>query len=96
MQPNEQGRYLIEPLEVELGLWSGSYQNQAQLWLRWWDTSGNMLLIGSERAETEHERAETAEKAQRDAIPRLLELGLNIEQIASALSLSVEEVQSHM
>ncbi len=103
MQPNEQGRYLIEPLEVELGLWSGSYQNQAQLWLRWWDTSGNMLLIGSERAETEreraeteHERAETVEKAQRDAIPRLLELGLNIEQIASALSLSVEEVQSHM
>ncbi|MDF5719634.1 MAG: Uma2 family endonuclease [Rhizonema sp. PD37] len=103
MQPNEQGRYLIEPLEVELGLWSGSYQNQAQLWLRWWDTSGNMLLIGSERAEIERERveierkrAETAEKAQRDAIPRLLELRLDVEQIASALSLSVEEVQSYM
>jgi Uma2 family endonuclease len=122
MQPNEQGRYLIEPLGVELGLWSGAYQNQSQLWLRWWDTSGNLLLTGSERAEleyeraetertraeTEHERAEleyeraetertraeTAEKAQQDAIPRLLELGLTTEQIASALSLPVGEVKS--
>lgn len=59
MQPNAQGRYLIEPLQVELGLWSGTYQNQTQLWLRWWDTSGNMLLIGSERAEMEREHAET-------------------------------------
>jgi Uma2 family endonuclease len=115
MQPNKQGRYLIEPLEVELGLWSGTYQNQTLLWLRWWDTSGNMLLIGSERAEierqraeaeheraeAEHERAETerrnaetAKKAQRDAIPQLLELGLTIEQIAPIISLSVEEVKS--
>ncbi|MUG92944.1 Uma2 family endonuclease [Scytonema sp. UIC 10036] len=117
MQPNVQGRYLIEPLEVELGLWSGTYQNQTQLWLRWWDTSGNMLLIGSERAEiereraetereraetereraeTERERAEVAENAQRDAIPRLLGLGLSIEQIAEALSLPIEEVRSRM
>ncbi len=87
MQPNERGRYPIEPLGVELGLWSGAYQNQTQLWLRWWDTSGNLLLIGSERAEI-------AEKAQRDAIPRLLELGLSVEQIASALSLPQEEVRS--
>ena len=94
LQPNEQGRYLIEPLGVELGLWSGAYQNQSQLWLRWWDTSGNLLLTGSERAELEQERAETAEKAQRDAIPRLLELGLTVEQIASALSLPQEEVKS--
>jgi Uma2 family endonuclease len=114
MQPNAQGRYLIEPLQIELGLWSGTYQNQTQLWLRWWDINGNMLLIGSERAEAEHERAEIeheraeiereraqreseraqiAEKAQRDAIPRLLGLGLTIEQIASALSLSTEEVR---
>ncbi|BAZ11722.1 hypothetical protein NIES4071_35480 [Calothrix sp. NIES-4071] len=94
MQPNEQGRYLIEELGVELGLWHGTYQNQTQLWLRWWDTDGNLLLIGSERAVLERERAETAEKAQQDVIPRLLELGLNVEQIASALSLPIEVVKS--
>jgi DNA-binding NarL/FixJ family response regulator len=89
-----------------LGLWQGSYQNQAMLWLRWWDEAGNLLLIGDERAELERlrgeqqrERAESAEQARqaefqarRDAIPRLLGMGLSAEQVAEALSLSVEEV----
>jgi Uma2 family endonuclease len=113
LQPNERGHYLIEPLGIELGLWQGTYQNQTQLWLRWWDREGNLLLIGSERAEIERERAEIeheraqqeheraqqereraelAEKAQKDAIPRLIGLGLSVEQVASALSLSVEQV----
>jgi hypothetical protein len=93
-EPNERGHYPIEPLGVELGLWSGSYYpNQTQLWLRWWDREGNLLLIGSERAEQERARAEQAEKAQRNAIPRLVALGLSVEQVASALSLSVEQVK---
>jgi Uma2 family endonuclease len=93
LTPNEQGRYPISPLGVELGLWQGSYQNQTQLWLRWWDEQGNLLLIGDERAEQERQRAESAEQAQRDAIPRLLAMGLSVEQVAEALSLSVEEVR---
>lgn len=91
---NERGHYSIEPLGVELGLWQGSYQNQTQLWLRWWDVEGNLLLTGSERAERERERAERAERAQLDAIPRLQKLGLTVEQIAEALDLSVEVVES--
>ncbi len=55
-----------------------------------------MLLIGDERAAIERSRAEIAEKAQRDAIPRLLGLGLTIEQVASALSLSVEQVNQYL
>ena len=107
LTPNERGHYPIEPMGVELGLWQGSYQNQTQLWLRWWDEQGNLLLIGDERAELEQARAEqerqraeqeqqraqSAEQAQRDAIPRLLAMGLNVEQVAEALSLSVEEVR---
>jgi len=97
---NERGHYPIALLRIELGLWQGSYQNQTQLWLRWWDEQGNLLLIGDERAELEHERAEleqeraeTAEKAQRDAIPRLLGMGLSVEQVAEALGFSVDEVK---
>ena len=52
-----------------------------------------------ERAEQERLRADSAEQAQqaeaqtrRDAIPRLLGMGLSAEQVAEALSLSVEEV----
>jgi DNA-binding NarL/FixJ family response regulator len=92
-----------------LGLWQGSYQNQTMLWLRWWDEEGNLLLIGDERAQLERlrgeqqrERAESAEQARqaefqarRDAIPRLLGMGLSAEQVAEALSLSVEEVREN-
>jgi Uma2 family endonuclease len=52
-----------------------------------------------EIAEQERLRAESAEQARqaefqarRDAIPRLLGMGLSAEQVAEALSLSVEEV----
>ena len=100
MNSNERGHYPIEPLGVELGLWEGTYQNQTQLWLRWWDWQGSLLLIGNERAELERERAEQAEQAlqqeaqaRRDAIPRLLGLGLSVEQVAEALSLSVQEIR---
>ncbi|MEG4573217.1 Uma2 family endonuclease [Microcoleus sp. N3A4] len=106
LELNQRGHFPIAPLGVELGLWQGSYQNQTMLWLRWWDEEGNLLLIGDERAELERlrgeqqrERAESAEQsrqaefhARRDAIPRLLGMGLSIEQVAQALSLSVEEV----
>ncbi|MBD2493697.1 Uma2 family endonuclease [Nostoc sp. FACHB-280] len=47
----------------------------------------------SQRLEQEHKRAEQAEQARRNAIPQLLQMGLSIEQVAQALSLSVEEVQ---
>lgn len=101
MNCNQRGHYPIEPLGVELGLREGTYQNQTQLWLRWWDLQGNLLLIGNERAELERERAEQAEQAlqqeaqaRRDAIPRLLGLGLSIEQVAEALSLPVQEISS--
>ena len=119
---NERGHYPIAPLGVEMGLWQGSYQNQTQLWLRWWDEQGNLLLIGDERAELERQRAqearlqaqearqqadferqraELAESLQErmqaqtlmNAVPRLLGLGLNVEQVAEALSLSVDEVR---
>ena len=106
LELNQRGHFPIAPLGVELGLWQGSYQNQTMLWLRWWDEEGNLLLMGDERAELERlrgeqqrERAESAEQARqaefqarRDAIPRLLGMGLSAEQVAEALSLSVEEV----
>ena len=106
LELNQRGHFPIAPLGVELGLWQGSYQNQTMLWLRWWDEEGNLLLIGDERAELERlrgeqqrERAESAEQARqaefqarRDAMPRLLGMGLSAEQVAEALSLSVEEV----
>ena len=72
LQPNERGHYPIPLLEVELRLWQGTYQNQEQLWLRWWDNEGNLLLIGSERVELEKQIAERerqrAEQEQQSAV----------------------------
>jgi predicted transposase/invertase (TIGR01784 family) len=48
----------------------------------------------AQRAEQESLRAEQAEQARLNAIPRLLNLGLSLEQIAEALGLTVEEVES--
>ena len=58
MKPNNRGRYPIEPLKVELGIWQGEYQNQQWPWLRWWDAEGNLLLNSQERAEQERQRAD--------------------------------------
>ncbi|MBE9115611.1 Uma2 family endonuclease [Lusitaniella coriacea LEGE 07157] len=93
LEVNERGHYPIESMGVELGLWEGSYQNQTQRWLRWWDSEGNLLLTGGEWAEqAERERDEEAQ-ARREAVPKLLGMGLTTEQVAEALSLPVEEVR---
>ena len=80
---------------VELGLWQGSYQNQTMLWLRWWDSEGNLLLTGTELASLAEQALSAEAQARRDAIPRLLAMGLNTQQVAEALGLSVEEVRQH-
>jgi Uma2 family endonuclease len=72
LAPNQRGHYPIDLMGVELGVWEGSYQNQHQRWLRWWDGAGNLLLTGSEQAklerlhtEAERQRAE-AERQRAD------------------------------
>ncbi len=84
--PNERGHYPIPPLGVELGLWEGSYQNQTQIWLRWWDSEGNLLLIGSERAEIEKQRAEQAETQLEQAETQL-------EQAETQLALAETQLE---
>ncbi|MCW6035652.1 Uma2 family endonuclease [Spirulina subsalsa FACHB-351] len=103
LPPNERGHYPVNPLGVELGVWEGNYQNQAQRWLRWWDRDGNLLLTGREEAEQERQRtqqaeqrAQESEQARLNAIAQLQKFGLNAQQIAQALNLSIEQVQNIM
>jgi Uma2 family endonuclease len=84
---NARGHFPIPPMGLELGVWEGPYQNLTQQWLRWWDENGQLLLIGDERAEQERQM-------RLDAVVRLHGFGLNVEQIAEALSLPILEVQS--
>ena len=102
ISPNERGHYPIELLGVELGLWEGTYQNQTQVWLRWWDSEGNLLLTGWEqteleraRTERERQRAERAEERAENA-ERALEAEAHFRQEAIsrllAMGLSLEQV----
>jgi Uma2 family endonuclease len=99
MPANERGHYPIEPMGVELGLWQGAYQNQEQLWLRWWDNQGNLLLIGDERARLEQQRAEQAQQRAEQAEAQLQQERQQVEQnrreaIAklARLELSLEQI----
>ena len=78
IQPNERGHYPIPPLGVELGLWQGSYlNNPEQLWLRWWDLDGNLLLVGQEEAQLQKLRAEQAELKAAQLAERLRAMGID-------------------
>lgn len=91
MIPNERGHYPIAPIQVELGLWRGVYlNNPEQLWLRWWDLEGNLLLIGKEEAQIERQgKEQECQKRQlltqklRSLSPeQLRELGIEPEMLA--------------
>jgi Uma2 family endonuclease len=81
LTPNDRGHYPIPLMEVELGVWQGTYQNQTQRWLRWWDRSGNLLLTGSERAAVAEQRAESAEQRAESAEQRAIQLAERLRQL---------------
>jgi hypothetical protein len=39
-------------------LWNGTYEDKEEVWLRWCDSEGNLILTGAERATQEYHRAE--------------------------------------
>ncbi|PMB50890.1 hypothetical protein CEN39_17565 [Fischerella thermalis CCMEE 5201] len=45
----EEQRFWIAELELGLGLWQGQYQNIEQVWLRWYDTTGDWVLTLTEK-----------------------------------------------
>ena len=81
---------LSENLGLELRLMDGE--------LRFYVPQTGEKLLSYAEIEQARQQAEQArqqaEQAQRESIPRLLSLGLSVEQVAEALSLSVENVQA--
>jgi Putative restriction endonuclease len=97
--PDQNQRFWIPELNLWLGLWHGERLGITTHWLRWWDEAGNLLLWSLEKAEQERQRADQErqradqeQQARQDAIPKLLSMGLSLEQVAEALQLSFSEV----
>jgi Uma2 family endonuclease len=77
--PNERGHYSIPPMGVELGIWEGEYMHQLLPWLRWWDSAGNLLLSGNERADQEKQRADREKQRADRLAAKLRDLGVDLE-----------------
>jgi Uma2 family endonuclease len=96
--------------EIGLGIGRFQHRSAAvsRAALTWYDVAGARYLSVEEianqerqraeqerqRAEQERQRAEQERRARLEAVSRLLAMGLTIEQVAEALSLSVAEVRS--
>ena len=82
---NDRGHYPIPQLGVELGIWQGSYQNMELPWLRWWDSQGNLLLSGAERAEEERQRADREQEIAQQERQRADRAEDELEQLRAQL-----------
>jgi Uma2 family endonuclease len=80
LMPNSEGKYLIKPLGLNLGIWQGTRQNITAYWLRWWDNSGNLLLWGSETIEQKQQQLEQEKLKIQRLAKRLQELGIELEE----------------
>lgn len=100
IQVNERGQRISRALELALVRWQGSFRGVEATWLRWATLEGELLPLPEERAEQERQRAEIErqranQERQRSeqAIPKLLNMGLSVEQVAEALNFSIEDVR---
>ncbi len=82
LEPNAHGRYEINSLGVELGVWRGKYiLPEVQSWLRWWDRHGQLLPSSEERAEQETLRAKQESLRADRLAQKLRELGIDPDEI---------------
>ena len=79
---DEHGRYWLPEFGLFLGVWQGSRGLMTANWLRWWDSSGSLMLWGKElieqvqqQADQEYQRAEqlTSDLEQERSTRQLLE-----------------------
>lgn len=91
---NYVGEFLPRPdhklprIGLELTLWLGYFEDRYDVWLRWCDKDGNLLLTGTEQAEQarqrteeERQRAEKATKRAELLAAKLRELGIDPNQL---------------
>lgn len=83
LKPNSHGRFAVESMGVELGIWHGVYKGIDRAWLRWWNDQGALLPAAEELGGQRHRRADS-ERSQADHERRL-------RQAAEALAVKERE-----
>ncbi|HLO47993.1 MAG TPA: Uma2 family endonuclease, partial [Kamptonema sp.] len=65
LERNEQGWLWCEMLGFWLGTWSGTIQRETAVWLRFYDESGNLILLPEEAAQQQAELAQQQTEQER-------------------------------
>jgi hypothetical protein len=79
--------FWFEPLQLGLGVWAGVYQQTEGVWLRWYNGQGDWVPTDAEQVKQEQAKLLRA-------AANLLATGMEPEQVAEVLGLSIEQVKA--
>ncbi len=86
--PDENGRHWIESMGLFLGTWQGTKEARTGYWLRWWDSTGNLLPWAVEQvdkisqlAQQERQRAEQERQQKERLIAYLQSQGIDANNL---------------
>ena len=81
MQKNDKGWLWCEELELWLGTWEGSIMLESAVWLQFYDSQGNLVLLPEEVAEQEKQQAEQERQRAERLAAKLKELGIEPDSV---------------
>ncbi len=73
--------FWLEKVGLGLTLWSGKFEDQPGLWLRWCDRQGQVILTGAESRDLERQKAESERQKAARLAERLREMGVDPDTI---------------
>ncbi|KAF3889462.1 MULTISPECIES: Uma2 family endonuclease [Nostocales] len=73
--------FWLETVGIGLTLWTGTFEEQPGLWLRWCDVKGDVIPTGKELSERERQRAEREQQRATRLAERLREMGVDPDTI---------------
>ncbi len=81
---NEEGWLFSKKLNLWLGHWQGTIDRETAVWLRFFDTDGNLVPLPEELAQQKAQQAEIQVQLEREKAERLAqmlrELGVNLDE----------------
>jgi Uma2 family endonuclease len=78
LSENDQGWLWSETLGLWLGLWTGQVEDETTTWLRFYEPSGNLILLPEESAQ---KQLEQERQAREDLLLRLRQRGINPDEL---------------
>jgi hypothetical protein len=71
----------LEQVELGVTLWQGNFEEMDNLWLRWCDQEGNLLLTADEQLQQAENRANDAENRAQKLAEKLKALGYEFDDL---------------